>query len=444
MVLHRKKTSKRQTSRHRAKVTKKVREHQRKLRKGAAGKKHGKKEKDPGVPANFPQKEAFLEQLSNDRQAEKEHMKRQRSESERLQDMLKDAETRNQVYVQLGKENPSSSKVMSSMMDSSKKAYLKEFKQVIESSDVILEVLDARDPQGCRVPHVEEAVREAGKKLVLIMNKTDLVPTPVVRSWLAHLRRNFPTVAFKSSINSQKAGFGVAGGLTANDAMGADQLIELLKNYCRNLNIKTAITVGVVGYPNVGKSSLINSLKRSKVCRVGATPGITTTAQYVHLDRNITLLDCPGIVFSTSPENDDSVFLRNVLKVEQLEDPIAPVAAILKRVSREQLVGVFGCSWNGGLEAGDAEDVSTFLRAVALSHGRLKKGGIPDLEAAARFVLMEWNAGKVRFWNEPPSTSVDTASDAVQIVGELAPEFAFDDAWLEHANEENNEMDVDA
>jgi nuclear GTP-binding protein len=283
------------------------------------------------------------------------------------------------------------------------------------------------------------------------LNKTDLVPTPVVKSWLAHLRRHFPTVAFKSSINSQKAALGGSGGLTANDAMGADQLISLLKNYCRNLNIKTAITVGVVGYPNVGKSSLINSLKRSKVCRVGATPGVTTTAQYVHLDRNITLLDCPGIVFSTGDgtDNNDSIFLRNVLKVEQIEDPVAPISAILKRVPRDQIVCAFGCSWTAGLEIGDPEDVSSFLRAIAESHGRLKKGGVPDIESAARFVLKEWNAGKVKYWNEPPSTSTDTGADTCAIVGELAPEFAFDDAWLGNNSNNNNDdddcaMDTDA
>lgn len=60
---------------------------------------------------------------------------------------------------------------------------------------------------------------------------------------------------------------------------GADALIKLLKNYCRNKDLKTSIHVGVIGFPNVGKSSLINSLKRSKVCGVGATPGFTKTAQ---------------------------------------------------------------------------------------------------------------------------------------------------------------------
>ena len=428
MVLHPKKKSKRQTTRHRAKVTRKVREHDRKQRKngGANGK---KKQKDPGVPSSFPQKETFIRQLEHDRQEEKEHRQRNRTESERLQEMLKSAEERDAVFRKLGgRTDSSASKVVAAVQDSSRKSYFREFNKVVESSDVILQVLDARDPQGCRDLRVEEAIREAGKKLVLVLNKTDLVPTPVVKSWLAHLRRFYPTVAFKASVNSQKSNLGAAGGLTANDAMGADQLIGILKNYSRSLDIKTAIVVGVVGYPNVGKSSLINSLKRAKVCKVGGAPGVTTTSQYVHLDRNITLLDCPGIVFSTESE---AVFLRNVLKVEQLEDPIAPVSLIMKRVPKEQLIGAFACSWTSeGLEAGDERDTMAFLRAVALSHGRMKRGGVPDLDQAARYVLNEWNAGKIKYWTEPPTTGQDTANDSCAIVNELSAAFTFDDAWL--------------
>lgn len=62
---------------------------------------------------------------------------------------------------------------------------------------------------------------------------------------------------------------------SSSKAVGADKLLELIKNYSRNEGIKTAVTVGVIGYPNVGKSSVINSLKRSKACGVSSTPGFT-------------------------------------------------------------------------------------------------------------------------------------------------------------------------
>ena len=63
--------------------------------------------------------------------------------------------------------------------------------------------------------------------------------------------------------------------LQSSHCLGADILMKLLGNYCRNKDVKTVIRVGVVGFPNTGKSSIINSLKRSKTCNVGSTPGVT-------------------------------------------------------------------------------------------------------------------------------------------------------------------------
>ena len=170
---------------------------------------------------------------------------------------------------------------------------------MLESSDVVLEVLDARDPKGSRCKEVEQAVLAGGpgKKVVLVLNKVDLIPKEVAEKWLRHLRNEFPTIAFKSSTQEQRRHLGqsrVPIDLASNDflhgseCLGAEMLIRLLKNYCRNLNIKSSITVGVVGYPNVGKSSLINSLKRSRVCTVGGMPGVTKSAQVCvqRLNRN--------------------------------------------------------------------------------------------------------------------------------------------------------------
>ena len=123
-------------------------------------------------------------------------------------------------------------------------------------------------------------------------------------------------------------------------AVGTENLMNILKNYARvdgDAKTKSLITVGVVGFPNVGKSSLINSLKRSKAAATGNTPGVTKQMQEIQLDKNIVLLDSPGVVLMTN-EQSDSLILRSAVRVEDLDDPIRPVEALLNRIEREELL----------------------------------------------------------------------------------------------------------
>lgn len=170
--------------------------------------------------------------------------------------------------------------------ESSLKTFYKEFKKVIDAADVLIEVLDARDPLGSRCPQVEEMIVNSGKnkKLVLLLNKIDLVPKQNVQSWLKYLRGQYPTVAFKSSTQNQNERLSQSSVpvekahqnlLTSSQCLGADILVKLLNNYTRVSDIKQTITVGIIGLPNVGKSSVINSLKRSHACQIGSTPGLT-------------------------------------------------------------------------------------------------------------------------------------------------------------------------
>lgn len=112
--------------------------------------------------------------------------------------------------------------------------------------------------------------------------------------------------------------------------------------------------------------------------------------QIVQLDSKVKLLDSPGIVFdhSRKQEEQSNVALRNAIKVETVEDPITPASLILKRISTDQVQELYG------IESFSTEN--EFFSKLAIKTGRYKKGGVADLDAAARNILNDWNSGKIR------------------------------------------------
>lgn len=300
---------------------------------------------------------------------------------------------------------------MKSMGQNSRRAFLGELKKLVERADVILQVLDARDPNGTKSTAVEDMVSgNYRKKLVYVVNKADLVPRDVLEAWLKHLRVSHPAVPFKCNTQSQKGHLGSSAGkvtkqaedaLHTSQAVGAEELLNLLKNYCRVGEGKSIITVGIVGFPNVGKSSLINSLTRMRSVSVSSLPGHTKVAQEVILDKNIRLIDSPGIVFADGQTA--ATALRNCVNVESMEDVITPVQAIVDKCPASYLMQVYAIS---KFPKGDA---TAFLALVARVMGKLKKGGIPNVDAAARTVLHDWNNGKIKYYCKPPVPAATVA-----------------------------------
>lgn len=357
------------------------------------------------------------------------------SEAERLLRLAQTAQTASDSFDSLPQKPSTEFSEATLNIDSSRRAFYREFKEVFETADVLLMVLDARDPQGCRVREVEEQILATGgkKRLVMVLNKIDLVPRDNVQGWIKVIQREFPCVAFKSSTQEGRTHLSTSSGsVSGAEAYGADGLLQLLKNYARsgNLSKKLRVRVGVIGYPNVGKSSLINSLKRSRVCNVGATPGVTTARQEIHLDSTVSLIDCPGIVFDHQEQGNS---LRNCLKVEQLDDPVTPALEALSRIESQVLQRLYALP----APVNDSEETASptaLLSAIAKRLGKLKRGGVPDLEATARHILNDWNQGKIAYYTPVPTEKPHLLTEA-EIVSEFAPRFALD--------EESNAMDCE-
>ena len=122
--------------------------------------------------------------------------------------------------------------------------------------------------------------------------------TNIQARWIKILSKEFPTLAFHASINH---------------SFGKGSLIQLLRQFSVLHSDKKQISVGFVGYPNVGKSSIINTLKKKKVCNVAPIPGETKVWQYITLMRRIYLIDCPGIVPVSAHDSETGTVLKGVV-----------------------------------------------------------------------------------------------------------------------------------
>ncbi|KAH7270291.1 P-loop containing nucleoside triphosphate hydrolase protein [Fusarium redolens] len=482
-----------------------------------------KLKKDPGIPNLFPYKEKLLQEIEENRLKKAEEAQRRKEMAKAAKTGAKDEAAMTDVQVNVGDEmeedgmdedidesNPMAALIASARaaaatydrqladdddMDedddsddsdndrgpemsigqaSSRKTYDRVFKQVVEQADVVLYVLDARDPEGTRSREVERQVMAAasgGKRLILVINKVDLIPPKVLRDWLIYLRRYFPTLPLRASGAAPNAHTFNHRDLTVQSTSAT--LFKALKSFAASRQLKRAVSVGVIGYPNVGKSSVINALlsrmsgkggSSSKACPAGAEAGVTTSIRSVKIDSKLTLLDSPGVVFPSSSSTQSAglvslknateahahLVLLNAVPPKQIDDPIPAVTLLLKRLSAspdlmQKLTNVYDIP---ALlpDRADGDVTTDFLVQVARKRGRLGRGGIPNLAAAAMTVVTDWRDGRIQGWVEPPVLAVEStttaskpaiknagedevAADQKQIVTEWAAEFKLEGLW---------------
>src|SRR2546421_6051268 len=185
--------------------------------------------------------------------------------------------------------------------------------------------------------------------------------------WVKQLSAEYPTLAFHASLTN---------------SFGKGSLITLLRQFSALHSERKQISVGFIGYPNTGKSSIINTLRKKKVCTVAPIPGETKVWQYITLMKRIYLIDCPGVVPPSMTDSEQDILLRGVVRVENVENPEQYIAAILDKCKPQHIERTYEIRGYGNhLE---------FLELLARKGGRLLKGGEADVDGVAKMVIHDF------------------------------------------------------
>lgn len=244
--------------------------------------------------------------------------------------------------------------------------------------DAVVEVTDARIPQSSRNPVLDELV--GNKPRIMIMNKCDVADEAETKAWSKY----FESKGIGVIVCDCRSGKGINRFLPAVKR----QLSELIERRKARGMIGKALRVMVVGIPNVGKSSFINRMANSKKTKVGDRPGVTRGKQWVSIDKDVELLDMPGILW---PKFNDKDVAQRLAFTGAVKDEVVDTAA-LARALGELLLTDYPELVKARYKISGEGDV---LTEIALKRGMLISGGEPDIERAAAALLDEFRAGKI-------------------------------------------------
>ncbi|KAH9843741.1 uncharacterized protein C8Q71DRAFT_12337 [Rhodofomes roseus] len=449
----RKKTSKRGTSNQRGRIKHKVAETRKKRKKEAKKNTQWKTKnpKDLGIPNNFPYKDQILAEVAEERRRTVEEKEKRKEEKKAAKAQAAEQGEVDAHAGSQGKGTSSSSAIQGSTgaVDDDIPVLanrdLPDLRSVLKEADVVIQVLDARDPQRCRSTSLDEAAKD--KKILCVLNKVDACPREAVQEWATSLRAQYPTALFRSASAFlpsliEPAGKG-KGKERADDAWGVDSAMQVLSKWAQEREGDGALVVAVVGVTNAGKSSFINSLLRQATLptyKLTSSPvdGPTTTAypQEVSLElegKAVRIIDTPGLAWlapdDLSAEDLERIRARDILqrnrgRVERLKDPAPVVAELVSRADREDLMLFYN------LPAFAAGDSNAFLSGVARANALIKKGGVLDLGVASRIVLRDWSTGKFPRYTRPSLASAPSAPSAPSPDSSFADVYAKNDEIL--------------
>lgn len=241
-------------------------------------------------------------------------------------------------------------------------------RKVLEESDIILQILDARFIKDTRNAEIEKIISKQNKIIIYVVNKTDLISKIDTQ--------NLPKPYSLVSCTKRK---------------GTKDLRDKIKRFAKKIN-KEKVNVGVLGYPNTGKSSLINLLIGKKSAPSSSQAGYTKGSQKLKLSSNIMLLDTPGVIPKSEYTSSGNKQLAKHTKVSarsysQIKDPETMVFELMKEFPNV-LEKHYKISAKG--------DSEKLLEALGRQKNILKKRGEVDFDKISRYILKDWQEGKIK------------------------------------------------
>ena len=248
--------------------------------------------------------------------------------------------------------------------------------------DLVIELLDARIPMSSRNPDIDRMAK--GKFRLVVLNKSDLAEDTGNKAWLEYFeRKGLPCVLYNSKSKN-----------------GVKELLNKVKDVCKDKIerdrrrgiINRSIKSMVVGIPNVGKSTFVNNIVGKNAAVVGNKPGVTKGKQWIHVSKELDLLDTPGILWPKFEDEligihigfigsvNDEILLKEELALHLIDELLTKDPGILKERFGE---------WEEGLDA------PKILEHIAIVRKCIQKKEEPDLKKAADLLLEEFRSGKL-------------------------------------------------
>ena len=309
----------------------------------------------------------------------------------------------------------------------------KQLWMTVEKGQILFQIVDGRNPLYYRCPDLENYIKEVdtNKEIILIVNKADLMNEDLRKNWADYFKTHNIKYVFFSAVNEiEKMEKGE--NMTQSEKIDLsdyriftrNELIQYIKeigetiqkeeksienNYNKSKNqSNNALMVGFIGYPNVGKSSIINVLMKTKKAGVANIPGRTKHYQTLFLpeepnlnisSKSICLVDCPGLIFPSFTTSKADMLVNGIYPIDTLSDIYNPIQIIINQIPSKILANFYK------IILPDIYSAKQFLQIIAKKRGFYTGNGLPEEAKTAKLILRDYTSGKLLYCHLRPDYS---------------------------------------